>query len=338
MSDPQRLPDEERTPTPPPPPDSGQEAEFDLPFTLPARPRPRPVRKDPGAIRAFLFFTAVFIVGYGGGQFLGFGIALLLLGKRLPADLQDPAAWQAWTLNLMRQPPVIFCAGAASLLLSLLITLAFARGWDRRPLSSVGFQVDARSPRQFGAGLLLGAALITAVFAIEAGLGWLRVVHALPFPEGAAHAAIWFLALLPAAAAEEVMLRGYAFQALEEQWGGAAAALLTALVFGALHRFNPGAGWASFWGIVGSGILFGVAYLVTRRLWLPIGLHVAWNLFEGPILGFPVSGFDLPSVLQIRAAGPALWTGGSFGPEAGLLGVLASAAGAAILLTARRRA
>src|SRR4029079_10432146 len=132
------------------------------------------------------------------------------------------------------QPVVIFCVGMATLLLSLLITLAFAVGWDRRPLSSVGFQLDARSPRQFGAGFLLGAALITAVFAIEAAMGWLHVVHTRPFSGIVAHAAIWFCPLLPAAASEEVMLRGYTFQALEEQWGGVAATLVTALAFGAL--------------------------------------------------------------------------------------------------------
>ena len=133
------------------------------------------------------------------------------------------------------------------------------------------------------------------------------------------------------------MLRGYTFQALEEQWGGAAATVVTALIFGALHSVNPDSGWASFWGIVMSGILFSVAYLTTRRLWLPIGLHVAWNLFEGPILGFPVSGLDLPSVLTTRITGSAMWTGGAFGPEAGLLGVLACATGAVLLLAAERR-
>jgi uncharacterized protein len=147
---------------------------------------------------------------------------------------------------------------------------------------------------------------------------------------------IWFVALLPAAAAEEVMLRGYAFQALEEQWGGGAATLVTALIFGALHGVNPDSGWASFAGIVVSGVLFGVAYWTTRRLWLPIGLHVAWNVFEGPILGFPVSGFDFPSALTIHMTGPSVWTGGAFGPEAGLLGVLACVAGVGLLLAVRR--
>ncbi len=185
--------------------------------------------------------------------------------------------------------------------------------------------------------MALGAALMGAVFAVEAGFGWLHVTRVLPFPRSFVHAAVWLIALLPAAAAEEVMLRGYTFQALAEQWGGAAAALITAILFAALHGINPHAGWGSFGGILVSGILFGAAVLVTGRLWLPIGLHVAWNLLEGPVLGFPVSGMAFPGDITPVLTGPALWTGGSFGPEAGLLGILASATGALLLLASRRK-
>jgi len=311
------------------------DAEFDLPFTVPPAPRRRVAWRPPGAVRAFLFFTAVFIVGAGVGQAVGFRVALGLLGERLPAD--QPALSPASLLRLLQNPLAPFCGGAAELLLSLVVTLVFTRAWDRRPLNSVGFQIDARAGLQFAAGLLLGAALIGAVFLVEAGAGWLRIGRVLPFPRSLVHAAVWLIALLPAAAAEEVMLRGYTFQALAEQWGGAAAALITAILFAALHGINPHAGWGSFGGILVSGILFGAAVLVTGRLWLPIGLHVAWNLLEGPVLGFPVSGMAFPGDITPVLTGPALWTGGSFGPEAGLLGILASAAGALILLASKRK-
>jgi CAAX protease family protein len=247
-----------------------------------------------------------------------------------PADLEDVLP------ELLQLPQVVFCVGAVSLLLMLAVTFAFTRGWDRRPLSSVGFPVDARAGVQFLAGLVFGGALMGAIFAVEAGLGWLHIHQVFPFPRAVGHAVIWLGALLPAAAAEEVMLRGYTFQALAEQWGGTAATVITAILFGALHGINPHAGWGSFAGIVVSGILFGAAVLATGRLWLPIGLHVAWNLFEGPVLGFPVSGFVFPSDLTPVVTGPPLWTGGHFGPEAGLLGTLACAAGTLILLAITR--
>jgi CAAX protease family protein len=319
-------------------PEAGLEGEFDLPYRTPPAPRPRLVRKAPGAVRAFLFLTAAFIVGAILGQLLGTVLALCLVGERLP--LRSPERMEEAVARLAQQhvQMTVFCIGAVSLLLMLAVTLTFTRLWDRRPLSSVGFQLDLRAVVQFGAGLALGAALMGAIFAIEVSLGWLRVAGVVTFPHGLAHAVLWFGALLPAAAAEEVMLRGYTFQALKEQWGGEAATILTALVFAALHNLNPHAGWPSFEGIFVSGILFGTAVLASGRLWLPIGLHVAWNLFEGPVLGFPVSGIPFPSDVTPLVTGPPLWTGGDFGPEAGLLGILASAAGALILLAARRKA
>jgi membrane protease YdiL (CAAX protease family) len=139
------------------------------------------------------------------------------------------------------------------------------------------------------------------------------------------------------AAWEEVLLRGYSFQALMEQWGQVAAVVITSLLFGFFHVANPGSGWPAIWGITAAGLLFGVAVVVTGRLWLPIGLHASWNLFEGPVFGFPVSGMELPGAITTTVTGPELWTGGSFGPEAGLISLLASLLGIAILLAARRR-
>jgi len=340
MSAPQPPREPERSEGEPLPfiPEAGLEAEFDLPYRTPPAPRPRLVRKAPGAVRAFLFLTAAFIGGAVVGQLLGTVLALCLLGERLPPRSPELMLEAVVRLAQQHAQMAVFCIGAVSLLLMLAVTLAFTRRWDRRPLSSVGFQMDLSAVVQFAAGLALGAALMGAIFAIEVSLGWLRVARVVPFSHGLAHAALWFGALLPAAAAEEVMLRGYTFQALKEQWGGAAATFLTAIVFAALHSANPQAGGRSFAGIFVSGLLFGTAVLATGRLWLPIGLHVAWNLFEGPVLGFPVSGIQFPSDVTPLVTGPTLWTGGDFGPEAGLLGVLASAAGALILLAARRNA
>lgn len=315
--------------------DPGGEGEFDLPYTAAPRPQPPLGRPAPGALRAFLFFTLALALGALVGQTIGLVVGLGLLGDW--QLLSRPEALRDSLEQLVAQPIVIFCMGSFSLLLTLAVTLLFTRGWDRRPLVSVGLQLDFAAGRQFLAGLALGAVLMGAVFVIEAALGWLRVMRVLSLPQVLAHAALWLVALLPAAAAEELMLRGYTFQALEEQWGGGAATVLTAVAFGAVHGVNPHAGWASFWGILVSGILFGVAFMVTRRLWLPIGLHAAWNLFEGPVLGFPVSGISFPSAVSTLITGPRLWTGGSFGPEAGLLGILAAVAGAVLLFAAYRK-
>jgi membrane protease YdiL (CAAX protease family) len=339
MSDP-HPPDVPEFPDEAAPESAPSAEEFDLPLSAaPASVLP-PRRKPAGVLRALAFFTLAFAIGAGVGQSVGLGVGLALLGERLPAG--QPALAQAAMLRFLREPLFVFCMGFFSLLLTLGITALFTRFWEGRPATSVGLQWRSPVPRvppapgQFLAGFLLGALLMLAIFAVEVKLGWLKAALVLLPRHVPAHAALWFVALLPAAAAEELMLRGYTFQALEEQWGGAAATLITATVFGAAHAVNPNSGWASFLGIMASGILFGVAFLTTRRLWLPIGLHVSWNLFEGPLLGFPVSGFQFPSALAGTDHGPALWTGGAFGPEAGLLGVLACLLGAGLLLLRRR--
>jgi hypothetical protein len=84
-------------------------------------------------------------------------------------------------------------------------------------------------------------------------------------------------------------------------------------------------------GIFAAGLLLAFCYVRTGKLWLSIGLHVGWNFFEGVVFGFPTSGVTIYSLLHIHVTGPALWTGGAFGPEAGLIILPALAIGAGLV-------
>ncbi len=133
---------------------------------------------------------------------------------------------------------------------------------------------------------------------------------------------------------EEVLSRGYHLKNLSEglrclgRWPAVIlAVLLSSAVFGLLHAFNPAATWISNLGVGLAGVMLATARVATGSLAGPIGLHIAWNLVQGPILGFPVSGNQFhQSLIEITQAGDALWTGGAFGPEAGLLGCMACVA------------
>jgi hypothetical protein len=144
---------------------------------------------------------------------------------------------------------------------------------------------------------------------------------------------------------EEVVVRGYLLTNVAEAlrpfgpWGAVALAVaLSSVTFGALHAANPNATAVSVAGIALAGVMLGLGYVLTGEVGLPAGLHVTWNVFLGPVYGLPVSGADFGvSLLVVRTSGPALLTGGAFGPEAGLLGAGASVLGSGVIAVYARR-
>lgn len=205
---------------------------------------------------------------------------------------------------------------------------------ERASLAELGFG-PGLIPELSG-GFLAGAALLTLVVGVLAICGWYRLGGS-PSPANGhsvaselAGAVVLFLLV---GMFEEVFFRGIMFRLLEQLLGTWAALAITAAQFGWVHHRNPGATWVSTVGIaLEAGVLLAAAFVVTKNLWAPIGLHWAWNLFEGPVFGTPVSGIDLPHLLNPRIAGPLLWTGGAFGPEAGLVCMIAGGGLGIVLL------
>jgi hypothetical protein len=138
---------------------------------------------------------------------------------------------------------------------------------------------------------------------------------------------------------EELLSRGYHLQTMASGtnlfWG----VILSSAAFGIFHIQNPSANWVSTAGIFLAGVYLAYGYLRTRQLWLPIGLHIGWNFFEGVVFGFRVSGLNIYALTRITVHGPELWTGGAFGPEAGFIVLPALILGAFLiyLYTLRRR-
>jgi membrane protease YdiL (CAAX protease family) len=124
-------------------------------------------------------------------------------------------------------------------------------------------------------------------------------------------------ALVPQSAAEEIFLRGYALTHLRRGVGSVLAVLLTGSLFGILHLGNPNVSRMAIINIALVGIFLGAVVVRTGSLWTTIGLHIAWNWFEGFFFGHPVSGIQAGTSLfhRIAPSGDA-WTGGGFGPEA----------------------
>ena len=130
------------------------------------------------------------------------------------------------------------------------------------------------------------------------------------------------MAILPGIT-EEIIVRGILFRVVEDGLGTWIALAISAALFGFGHMANPNATlWSSMAIAIEAGLLLGMAYAWTRSLWFCMGLHAAWNFTQGPLLGIPVSGFDLTGLFKSTTQGPALLSGGEFGAEASLLTVL----------------
>jgi hypothetical protein len=255
------------------------------------------------------------------------GLVVLILLRRL---VQGGAKGmpQGWRL-----------AALYALMNACLLAMAwlFLRGFDRRGFRALGLWFYPGWGRESLAGLGIGAGLVTAVV-----LG-LAVTQAAGYEGMNAAAGVWLgtLAsagfLLLAAAFEEIVFRGYAFQRLVDSLGKFGAILILSVLFGLGHLSNPSANPLSTANTVLAGVLLSVAYLKTQALWLPIGLHWAWNLMVGPIYSLPVSGVRVgPGLFVAESSGPDWLSGGTYGPEGSV--VLTVVCAAAIIWLARTEA
>ena len=194
---------------------------------------------------------------------------------------------------------------------------------DRRSFVSLGLRWNRDAIRDIFVGIGIAAAMMTLIFVIHWAVGWLTFESfTWQTREGGFVLEQTLVALLIFTLVgwnEELLSRGYHLQTiasgLNRFWG----VLLSSAVFAVLHLANPNAAWNGAVGILLAGLFLAYGYLRTEQLWLPIGLHIGWNFFEGVVFGFPVSGLNTFSLIQIDVAGPTFLTGGAFGPEAGLV-------------------
>jgi uncharacterized protein len=201
----------------------------------------------------------------------------------------------------------------------------YVRLVERRPTEELGLR---GAFAELGWGAALGLALIAATIGTLWWVGDYQVaaINAWTAPAGALALAIM------SGYTEEVVVRGILFRITEEVLGTWLALALSAALFGFAHAGNPDATFTSSVMIgLEAGILLGIGFVLTRRLWFPIGLHAAWNFAEGGLFGVPVSGYRLEGLLRGELSGSPALTGGAFGPEASVV-ALAICGGTALVL------
>ncbi|WP_326552156.1 CPBP family intramembrane glutamic endopeptidase [Micromonospora sp. NBC_01813] len=215
-------------------------------------------------------------------------------------------------------PWFTLAAGAATAIAAVVVyAWVVRRTEDRAPTELAWPGATAGTIR----GVLIGVAMFAAVIVNIAFLGGYHV-HGLGSVSGAL-ALVGFMAAV--AVTEELLFRGVLFRIVEERTGTWIALLLTGVVFGLAHLPNPDAGlWGATAIAIEAGFMLAACYVATRSLWLPIGLHFGWNFAAGGIFGTAVSGTGQPDgLLDATTSGPALLTGGAFGPEGSLYAVAA---------------
>ncbi|MCF2570603.1 CPBP family intramembrane glutamic endopeptidase [Brevibacterium sp. UCMA 11754] len=224
-------------------------------------------------------------------------------------------------------------AGLITATLTLVVYRAVVRRTENRTVTEVSRTGAARS---LGLGALIGISLFSLVIATIGLLGG-YAVDGLGSP-GALLGMLGFMAA--GAVTEEVIFRGVLFRVIEERTGSWIAMAATGMVFGLMHLLNPN---ASLFGAIAiaveAGFMLTAAYMATRRLWVPIGLHFGWNIAAGGIFSTEVSGANTPQgLLDATMSGPVLITGGDFGPEGSVFSIaVCTLAGAVFIWMAHRR-
>jgi membrane protease YdiL (CAAX protease family) len=197
-------------------------------------------------------------------------------------------------------------------------------------------RLDRDAGRNLGLGLALGFGIMAVAVGIAAVLGVYRILG--PGDSSKLVLELVGVAIMPGLT-EEMLFRGILFRWIEEFGGSWAALVVTSALFGLAHIMNPNATWFSSFAIaMEAGVLLGGAYMLTRSLWFPMGLHAAWNFTQGEIFDVPVSGIDEHGLVQAQLSGPTLLSGGNFGLEASIIAlVLATAVGVWLVWLAVKR-
>lgn len=201
------------------------------------------------------------------------------------------------------------------LIVGLILVVAFRKWMDRSAVSTLGLPL-----KQYAREAMIG--FVTGIFLchfIAVVLWLMQLLEWMPNDVSLLSLLPSFLLMVLVAFTEELVFRGYLLNNLMQSTNKKTALFTSAFIFAAAHSFNPEFNLTAFFNILLAGLLLGINYIFTRNLWFGILLHLSWNFVQGPVLGFKVSGLELPSLLEQNLRGSILLTGDEFGLEASWL-------------------
>lgn len=238
------------------------------------------------------------------------------------------------TVLIILDPSLLVSVSTLSPELLLLSTIAEAiavtvsvflarRFLDKRSIESLGLHLNIWTLFDILTGIVITLLQMGLIYFLMYQFGWIKFQGFAwdfdPLNLVIKNTLIFFLMFVLVGWTEELLSRGYHLQTIASGTNMFWGVILSSALFGLLHFRNPSANWISTMGIFLAGLFFAFGYLRSKQLWLPMGMHLGWNFFEGVVFGFPVSGLDIYPLTRIQVQGPELWTGAGFGPEAGLI-------------------
>ncbi|MHA4810568.1 lysostaphin resistance A-like protein [Flavitalea flava] len=268
-----------------------------------------------------------------------FGVLTLLIA--IPAVLiltdvkkEDLLASPIHTLAAQLTGNYLWLMLVLECIISLISVFVFRVFIDRKSFMSLGLTIKGYETESltgfFTAPALLG--LSALVLLLSGHLHWVDIL----WDPNTLFISFGFMLLI--AIAEELVFRGYILQNLMGSFENKYIALaISSVLFACFHLTNPGINTLAFANIFLAGALLGINYIYTKNLWYSFFLHLCWNFFQGPVMGFRVSGLNLPSLLLMETKGDLLVTGGEFGLEGSILNTALSITAILILTWAFRR-
>jgi len=227
-------------------------------------------------------------------------------------DNSDKTTWNWWIAR-----------GFVVILASSIVVWIARKYIDKKTFISLGLRLNGLAIKDFFVGLVINGLMIGTIFVVFLISGFLEIREISWVSNGifaAFEILLWFLGIgLAIGWSEELVFRGYLLQNMKDGLGLSWSVLLSCALFGLLHMSNPNSTLFSGVLVTIFGFLYIFGWLRTGQLWLSMGMHAGWNFFQGPILGFTVSGMRTESLIKHAVSGPTWITGGSFGPEAGIV-------------------
>ena len=259
-----------------------------------------------GWLRAVLFFISFFI----------FIAVFDLIGIAIVSSISEYSFEEYISdTDLLMENKMMLLMMVSQLFGTLFTVWLFQKFVNRESFTSIGLEFSGYKD-DFVSGLLLGVGLIVLGFGTLYIFNFLSVASI----QFSLIDQLFYLSLFAVVSLnEEIAIRGYILQNLSSSFNKYIALVLSSLVFMIMHIGNPNMSAVPLFNLFLAGLLLGVYCIHKNNLWFPIGAHITWNYFQGPVLGFEVSGNDVDSIFIQSLNGSELITGGEFGFEGSII-------------------